>query len=181
MKKLIFGLLCFTALIAYSQAARTKSKFKIGMAETEMYARIGQPASYLCVHAQKYITQKQYPAWQDRDTCRPVYRRKTKINEYEVIVFLQLDSARIRRAIRVAEVRFVMGHDMTVDEALADIPEASEACGPECHISQGVTGFLGEPGEGNMRLSFDRTDDPRTDVSGSTPIKQLVIYRHSED
>jgi hypothetical protein len=138
--------------------------FEVGAAETDVYSLMGAPPRYFCVKAQKYVQQAQPGAG---DVCRPVYSRKTERNEYEIMLFLEADASqsRLHPVQRVKEIRFTFDRDMTTEEAISDIAEASRLCQEQCAFTVFAgSDIIATPKSGQPRLVFH----PSAGISGVT-------------
>ncbi|HET7871126.1 MAG TPA: hypothetical protein VFL42_01360 [Terriglobales bacterium] len=140
--KLAVTLLIMAAWIALrathltAAAAEPEKLFRVGMTQAEMHAAFGEPQSYLELRTQRHLTRKEFLAAGGVCACRPLYGRKTANNEYEIVIFEKSDDSgsRLHPVIRVEEVRFTLDHDMSPEEALADIAEAKTLCAGRCTI-----------------------------------------------
>jgi len=133
-------LLVLMFLLSAGTAAPEEKKdpplFRLGMTQTEMFAAFGEPESYLNVRTQGHLSRKEFITISGRCMCRPLYNRKTKANEYEIVVFERGDesASRLHPTIRIEEVRFRLDRNMTEEQAAADIDEIRMECNGQCAL-----------------------------------------------
>lgn len=179
MRKLFMRLCVLTLIMRFAAAQKAPAPqlFDIGVTDSDLYARFGQPQRYFCVKSQRYVTAPQLEGASANDTCRPVYSRKTERNEYEIVLFLEADSSqsRLHPVQRVKEVRFTFDHDMTAFDAISDIPEAKRLCQESCAFTvfYGMD-LIATPKAGNPQLMFHPAKRGTT-VTGQTPMASVSL------
>lgn len=165
-------------ILVPTQAAHTEAPkvFELGMSKQDVIARFGKPAQYWAVSTRRHISASEHDIVCATEACWPIYDRKTVANEYEITLPQTVDTSasRLHPTLRVREIHFTLDHNMTPEQAVADIAEASALCARGCEYSTRYdTMFVATP-NGKRFLLFD-TDDQRQHIDKSTPISKLSI------
>lgn len=151
--------------------------FEIGMTDAELYARVGEPRAYFCTKTQRYLTPEEFSRVVGADICRPVYDRSTEKNEYEVMIFFEVDASesRLHPTARVKEIRFTFDHNMSAVDAIKDIAETRQLCRDSCMFSVfAEMNLIATPGAGTSKLLFTPAD-LGTRPTKATPMQIMSI------
>jgi len=150
--------------------------FTIGMSREEMVATFGKPAEYFGTRTQRHIPADQSEAACSIELCRPIYTRKTKANEYEIVVTESPDVSKspLHPTARIRELRFHLHHDMKPADAINDINELRELCGGKCTFGDFYGLFTATPPDNNVRITF-LPGNSKTQVGQDTPIAGVSI------
>jgi len=150
--------------------------FSIGMSREEMIATFGKPAAYFGTRTQRHIPADQSEAACSSELCRPIYTRKTKANEYEIVVTESPDvsQSRLHPTARIRELRFHLDHEMKPADAINDIDELRELCRGKCTFGDFYGLFTATAPDSNVRIMF-LPGNPKTQVGQDTPIASVSI------
>lgn len=150
--------------------------FTLGMSHEEMVATFGKPAAYFGTTTQRHIPADQSTAACSSELCRPIYTRKTKANEYEIVVTESPDVSKspLHPTARIRELRFHLDHEMKPADAINDIDELRELCGGKCTFGDFYGLFTATAPDSNVRIMF-LPGNPKTKVGQDTPIASVSI------
>jgi hypothetical protein len=151
--------------------------FEIGMSREEMIERFGPPPAYYAVSSRRDISPDEYPVVCEVELCRPIYRRRTAVNEYRIVIFETADDSqsRLHPTIRVKEIRFTLDKDMTPDTAVSDIVEAHALCAAGCQFPTRRSDMYIATANQTAKLWFAAHNRLKA-VDRNTPISQVSIF-----
>ena len=151
--------------------------FEIGMAHEEMIRRFGPPFAYYAVDLRRDVSPDEYPIACNVSLCRPIYHRRTALNEYRIVVFETADDSesRLHPTVRIETVQFLLDQDMPPEIAIKDIAEAHALCPGGCRFPLRRSDMFIATGNRKTSLWF-RAHNRLKAVDKNTPISEVSIF-----
>jgi hypothetical protein len=188
--KLALLLLCLSPLSSFSQTAKTKPIFELGMNRSKVLRALGQPASYFCTRTRLHYKKPYCP----RGTFLDAYPGNRQGRLYEALLRFDVDEdgSRLRPTLFLAQVSYVADKPISLRRMLGDFPEIAAMCTSQCQIgterifADSVTLKPCSPARGkNFQITFSWNNASYTagrDVrSFSDDVTEAIIEQISDE